>query len=142
MNVVSDIQSYGLLKTIGTTEKQLKKLVRKQVFLLSFIGIPCGLLLGIIVAKCLFPVIVSNFEISGVMKFSIHPLLLVGAALFSFFTVWISSNKPCKLAAKVSPIEAVRYTDTSYAGKKKEKKTKKVTAFSFAWANILQDGSV
>ena len=136
LNVVSDIQSYGLLKTIGTTEKQLKKLVRKQVFLLSFIGIPCGLLLGIIVAKCLFPVIVSNFEISGVMKFSIHPLLLVGAALFSFFTVWISSNKPCKLAAKVSPIEAVRYTDTSYAGKKKEKKTKKVTAFSFAWANI------
>ena len=136
LNVVADIQSYGLLKTIGTTEKQIKKLVRKQAFLLSVIGIPCGLVLGIFVAKGLFPFIISNFEISGEMRFSVHPWLLVGAALFSFLTVWISSNKPCKLAARVSPIEAVRYTDAAYAGKKKEKKTRKVTTCSYAWANI------
>ena len=136
LNVVGDIQSYGLLKTIGTTEEQLKRLVRRQALLLSLIGIPCGLVLGTIVGKCLFPLIVSNFNIGGVIKFSMHPLLFVGAALFSFLTVWISCNKPCKIAAKVSPIEAVRYTDTSYYGKKKEKKTKKVTPFSFGLANI------
>lgn len=136
LNVVGDIQSYGLLKTIGTTEKQLKKLVRKQAVFLSLIGIPCGLVLGSIVGKCLFPIIVRNFETDGAMKFSLNPILLVGAALFSFLTVWISCNKPCRLAAKVSPVEAVRYTDTFYNGKKKEKKIKKVTTFSFAWANV------
>ena len=136
MNVVSDIQSYGLLKTIGTTEEQLKRMVRKQAYLLSVIGIPCGLIVGILVGKCLFPVIVRNFEIDGVMKFTVSPLFLVEAALFSFLTVWISCNKPCRLAAKVSPVEAVRYTDTSYHGKKKEKKSKKVSTFSFAWANV------
>lgn len=136
LNVVGDIQSYGLLKTIGTTEKQLKKLVRKQAYLLSLIGIPCGLILGVVVGKCLFPIIVRNFEIGSVINFSVKPIFLVGAALFSFLTVWISCRKPCKVAASVSPVEAVRYTDTSYSGKKKEKKSKKVSTFSFAWANV------
>lgn len=136
LNVVGEIQSYGLLKTIGTTEKQIKKLVRKQAFFLSLIGIPLGLAFGTVVGKCLFPVIISNFETGGVMKFSVHPMLFVGAAIFSFLTVWMSCDKPCRMAAKVSPVEAVRYTDTSYSGKKKEKKIKKVTTFSFAWANV------
>lgn len=136
LNVVGDIQSYGLLKTIGTTEKQLKKMVRKQAYLLSLIGIPCGLILGVVVGKCLFPIIVRNFEIGSVIKFSVKPMFLVGAALFSFLTVWISCRKPCKVAARVSPVEAVRYTDTSYNGKKKAKKSKKVSTFSFAWANV------
>lgn len=136
LNVVGDIQSYGLLKTIGTTEKQLKRLVRKQAYLLSLIGIPCGLILGVVVGKCLFPIIVRTFEIGSVIKFSVKPIFLVGAALFSFLTVWISCRKPCKVAASVSPVEAVRYTDTSYNGKKKEKKSKKVSTFSFAWANV------
>lgn len=136
LNVVGDIQSYGLLKTIGTTEKQLKRLVRRQAVFLSLIGIPCGLVIGTIIGKCLFPIVVSNFETGGVIKFSMHPLLFAGAAVFSFLTVWVSCNKPCKLAAKVSPIEAVRYADTSYHGKRKEKRTKKVTTFSFGWANV------
>ena len=135
LNVASDIKSYGLLKTIGTTEKQLKKLVRQQAVFLSAMGIPCGLILGAVLGKCLFPVIVKNFELKGV-EFSIHPLVMVGAAVFSFFTVWISCNKPCKLAAKVSPIEAVRYTDKSTCDSKKERKSRKLTTFSFAWANM------
>ena len=136
LNVVADIQSYGLLKTIGTTEKQIKKLVRKQAYLLSLIGIPCGLVLGLIVGKCIFPFITRTFEFDGVIKFFLKPAYIIIAALFSFLTVWISCKKPCKLAAKVSPIEAVRYTQEVYQGKKKEKKSKKVSTCSFAWANI------
>lgn len=77
-----------------------------------------------------------KFEFGGVITFFVKPIFLVIAALFSFWTVWISCMKPCKVAARVSPVEAVRYTDTSYHGKKKEKKSKKVSTFSFAWANV------
>lgn len=135
LNVTSDIKSYGLLKTIGTTAEQLKKMVRQQAVFLSAIGIPCGLVLGAILGKCLFPIIAKNFQLKGV-EFSIHPLVMVGAAVFSFFTVWISCNKPCKLAAKVSPIEAVRYTDKTTYDRKKERMSRKLTAVSFAWANL------
>lgn len=136
LNVAGDIKSYGLLKTIGTTEIQLKKLVRRQAFFLSAIGIPIGLVIGVLLGKCLFPVIVRNFELGEIVTFSINPLVFLGAAAFSFLTVWISCNKPCKLAARVSPIEAVRYTDKTTYSKVKERKVRKVTAFSFAWANM------
>ncbi len=136
LNVTGDIKSYGLLKTIGTTEKQLKKLVRRQAGFLSAIGIPCGLLLGTVIGKWLFPIVVKNFELGSVVEFSVHPLVLLGAGAFAFFTVWISCNKPCKMAAKVSPVEAVRYTDSSSYHRKKERKVRKVNAPSFAWANL------
>lgn len=139
LNVAGDIQSYGLLKTIGMTEKQLKKLVHRQAVILSLAGIPCGLVFGALIGKGMFSVVVVNFVTNGVMEFSIHLALFAGAAVFSFFTVWMSSNKPCRLAAKVSPFEAVRYTDISYNGKRKEKKTRKVTTFSFGWANIRRN---
>ena len=39
ISVVQEIKKYGLLRTIGTTEKQIKRIVYKQAFWLSIIGI-------------------------------------------------------------------------------------------------------
>ena len=46
ISVSKDIRFYGLLKTIGTTNRQLKKLVRRQALILGLIGTPIGLILG------------------------------------------------------------------------------------------------
>ena len=46
ISVAGDIRFYGLLKTIGTTPRQLKRIIRQQALLLCLIGIPTGLLLG------------------------------------------------------------------------------------------------
>ena len=44
--VTKDINFYGLMKTIGASPKQIKKIVKGQAFRLSIIGIPIGLILG------------------------------------------------------------------------------------------------
>lgn len=134
INVTGEIHEYGLLKTIGTTAKQLKKLVRRQAMLLSVIGIPLGLLLGTLLSKILLPVVMDNFTFRFV-AFSMNPLIYAAAIIFTFLTVFLSCNKPCRLAAKVSPIEAVRYTEKSSV-KKKQKKSRKVSSFSMAVENI------
>lgn len=46
ISVANDIRFYGLLKTIGMTGRQLKRIIRLQAVILSGIGIPAGLLLG------------------------------------------------------------------------------------------------
>lgn len=46
ISVTKDIRFYGMLKTIGTAPKQIKKIVKMQAFRLSVIGIPVGILLG------------------------------------------------------------------------------------------------
>lgn len=134
INVTKDMQYYGLLKTIGTTGRQLKRLVRLQGIFLALWGIPFGLILGTGLSRALLPTILSNFEM-GSMVFSMNPLIYVLAAAFSLITVLISCMKPCRMAAKVSPVEAVNYTET-LSVKKKGKKARKTSPLSMAWRNL------
>ncbi len=55
ISVKTDIRAYGLLKNVGTTGKQLKKIVRMQAWRLSAIGIPIGLLCGYLAGLCMAP---------------------------------------------------------------------------------------
>ena len=57
INVTIDIRYYGLLKTIGTTGRQIRRMVRGQAFMLSAAGIPVGLLTGWFVGKGVLPFI-------------------------------------------------------------------------------------
>ncbi|MDE7286960.1 MAG: ABC transporter permease, partial [Lachnospiraceae bacterium] len=63
INVSSDIRYYGLLKTIGTTGKQLRRMVRTQALLLSAAGIPIGLFAGWFVGKMLLPFIYTAVNV-------------------------------------------------------------------------------
>lgn len=135
ISVMSDIRFYGLLKTIGTTKKQIKRMIRRQVLLLSGIGIPIGLLAGYGIGKAILPYALSITDTQGMeisMKF--HPMMLVFGAGFSAVTVFLSCRKPGKIAGSVSPIEAVKYTEA--AAPKKKRKKRKVTITSMAFSNL------
>lgn len=136
ISVSKDIRFYGLLKTIGTTNRQLKKLVRRQALLLGIIGTPIGLILGYILSVFITPVVMSITSLANNEQvLSVNPLIFVGGALLTMITVWVSCIKPCRLVSKISPVEAVRYTENT-SPRKKSKKTKKVTPFSMAFDNI------
>ncbi|MDO4544731.1 MAG: FtsX-like permease family protein [Bacillota bacterium] len=147
ISVSKDLRNYGLLKTIGTTGRQLKRLVRLQAYKLSLIGIPAGLILGTVISRLIVPEIIKNFDM-GDLVFSFNPLIYLLAAAFSFVTVFLSCGKPCRLAAKVSPMEAINYTDSNQGAaksatgrrkqkrQKKQKKARRVSPFSMARANL------
>ena len=135
INVTIDIRYYGLLKTIGATGRQLRRMVRTQAFMLSAAGIPVGLLTGWFVGRGVMPAIYRATVTDGVTNIALNPWIFLGAALFSLAVVYISCIKPCRLATKVSPIEAVRYVE-SITYKKKEKKAAKVSMFRMAAANM------
>lgn len=56
ISVVNDIRFFGMLKTIGTTPHQLRRIVRRQAVTLCLVGIPVGLGLGWFVGCGLTPV--------------------------------------------------------------------------------------
>ncbi len=134
ISVNNDIRFYGLLKTIGTTRRQLKGIVRRQAVVLSLIGIPIGLITGYVVAVIIFPYVMSMTTVSENV-ISADPFIFVCSALFSFVTVGISCIKPCRLAGRISPIEAVRYTGNISASKK-QRKPHKLSAFSMAMRSL------
>ena len=135
ISVAGDIRFYGLLKTIGTTPRQLRRIIRTQALLLSLIGIPVGLLLGWLLGGVLTPVITA--QLNGVTTVvSVSPLLFVGSAIFALVTVLISCRRPGRLAGKVSPVEAVRYTEGQALKQKARRTGKGISLFSMAWANL------
>ena len=78
-----------------------------------------GLLAGFFVGKGLVPVIMKS--LGDMVEYSTvpaNPLIFIGAAIFSLVTVFISTGHPARMAARVSPIEALRYTEGSKARKK------------------------
>ena len=135
ISVAGDIRFYGLLKTIGTTPRQLKRIVRRQAVLLSLIGIPIGLILGWLIGGRLTPIIVGQLD--GIVNtVSVSPVIFIISALFALVTVIISCMKPGRMAAKVSPIEAFRYTGVSGGKRKERRSARRVTVYSMAFANL------
>ena len=136
ISVAGDIRFYGLLKTIGTTPRQLRRIIRLQALALSAAGIPIGLVIGWLIGGQLTPVIVSRLD--GIVSMtSVSPWIFLAAALFALLTVLLSCRKPGRMAAKVSPVEAVRYTEGG-GGKTRARgrKARRVSPFSMAWANL------
>ena len=145
ISVTNDIRFYGLLKTIGATGRQIKRIIRQQAFLLSCIGIPVGLLLGFVIGNVLTPVIMANMSYKNTFV-SFNPWIFIGAAVFSLITVFLSCARPGRMAAKVSPVEAVRYTEGSQvSGKKSAVKLRKAESGAslpkMAWANLGRNKS-
>ena len=137
ISVAGDIRFYGLLKTIGTTPRQLRRIIRQQALALSLGGIPLGLVVGWVVGRWLTPVVVSR--LNGVVPVtSVSPAIFLISALFALVTVLISCRRPGRLAGKVSPVEAVRYTEGGgKTGKSRRRAGRgKVSRPGMAWANL------
>lgn len=100
VSIVRKTNEYGKLRTIGMTTKQVKRMVCREGRYLSLIGIPIGIIIGEIAGLILVP--------NG---WNLQVALVVGliAALFMYFCVSIAVIRPASTAARVTPIEAVRY---------------------------------
>ena len=134
ISVTADVQFYGKLKTLGTTEKQIKKLIYGQSGRLCLIGIPAGLILGWLLGMVLVPAFTGIIE--GESHVSASPLIFIGTTVFAWFTVLISCMRPARLAGKVSPVEALRMSDADGKSKKTRRKKENASLSSMAWANL------
>lgn len=141
ISVAADIQFYGQLKTLGTTKKQIRKLIYGQGNRLCLIGIPLGIAAGYLLGILLVPALIPTNEIE--VTVSASPVIFIGSALFAYITVVISCMLPARLAGRVSPVEALRYTDADSSAanrKKKSRKSKNGAALhGMAWANLWRN---
>ncbi len=129
ISVKGKMREYGRLKVIGATPRQLRRIVRREGMMLSFVGIPSGLLLG---------------GVGGALGNSAYwsfggnlPCALLVACAVEVM-ILLSIHTPVRMAAAVSPIEAVRATAyTQDAGLKDTRETARpITPASLARMNF------
>ncbi len=129
ISVMNDVTSFGQLRTLGTTKKQIKRIISKEGNYLALHFIPFGCIAGGILSFLIDRNAFQLFPDGAIV-------LLSGAAVF--VCVRLSILKPAKIAMSVSPMEAFRYT--CYDGTKKTRKSRKhLTPFSLAAMNLLRN---
>ena len=120
---------YGMLSSVGATSKQIKKNVLHEGFILGLIGIPLGILSGIL-ADYILVIIINYFakytsdDFKFVFSISIWPVIL--SAVLGSLTIYLSVLRAAKKSSKISPIEAIRNNNEIKINSKKIKSSKLV----------------
>ncbi|MCR4945855.1 MAG: ABC transporter permease [Lachnospiraceae bacterium] len=125
LNVISDMKEYGLLKTIGTTGKQIKNMVKHRIRRICLQAIPVGLVIGCGIGGWLLPMIGKFINTVGANKGHVHMSIwiILFTVVFAYFTVAVSAGKPCRMVGRISPVEASRFTGRLDKNGKPEKRT-------------------
>lgn len=138
ISISKDTKFYGLLKTIGTTPKQLSSIVKGQALRLSAVGIPLGLLFGAVLSFWAVPVALSIVTLDTGIEISFNPLIFMGGAFFALITTLIGAYKPAKIAGRITPIESINYTGINLKGKIK-RSVNGGKLYKMAWRNIFRN---
>ncbi|MCI5929681.1 MAG: ABC transporter permease [Pseudoflavonifractor capillosus] len=114
LSVQHDIRFYGMLKTLGTTPRQLRTLVRAKAILAALAGLVPGLLAAMLLCLEVVPralETLTNDNMSAMPRtVTFFPVIFLGTILFVALTVALSSWKPARLAGKISSMQALSYT--------------------------------
>ena len=127
ISVAGKLREYGRLKVLGATARQLRQMVRRESLYLSLRALPLGLAVGGCTAFLVRPAY-WNWAANGKLA-----LLIV---LLTELAVLLSTSTPIRMAAKVSPIEAVRTTAYRLSPRTRQQKNRPLTPASLARMNF------
>lgn len=139
ISVNKNIRFYGMLKTIGTTSKQIRKIVKTQAFRMSLYGIPLGTVLGFVLSFVIVPFATNTLNSTLPTTISFNPFIFIGTILFVLLTILISCRKPAKFAGNISPVEAVKYNGAVSENLKSYKSDNGGKLYQMAFRNICRD---
>ncbi len=108
ISVVERIKQFGLLRAVGTTPRQIRKIVLREATILAVISIPLGLICGII---AIYGISIA-FKLIGAdsvmpMKTSISPMVLCISAAVGLVSIYLSAMVPAFFAGRISPLNAI-----------------------------------
>lgn len=135
----------GMLASVGATRVQKRGSVYFEGFILGCIGIPIGILCGIggiaVTLRALSDSFMKTVMVATGDSIRLHAVvdwkIIVFSALVSALTIFISAWIPAHRASKITPIEALRQTNTVKVKKAKKLKTSRLRQKLFGFEDVL-----
>ena len=138
ISITEKTKQYGMLRSVGATSKQIKRNVLYEAFILGIIGIPIGILSGLLASFILIQV--SNYLLGATIQikliFSISFISIAVSILLSILTIYLSAHKSARRASKISPITAIRNSGDIKI-KSKKLKTPKFIKYIFGIGGVV-----
>lgn len=142
-----DIQQYGMLKVIGTTNKQLKRIAFRNNMKNTLRGICVGAAVGGIAVKIFVPYVLQALFMRGLGKSDVtgfYAGYMMLSVLIVFITSFMAESAAVRHVTKKSAIEAIRYTvaDQTISKRNKRKISQKtndsISLSGIAWRNVTR----
>lgn len=118
MSLSERVRYLGMLASVGATRKQKRGSIYYEGFILGLIGIPLGILSGIIGIAITLRIVGDKIISSGMLTngtadtLTMHTVVpvwaIIGILIFSILTIFISAFIPAQKASKITPIDAIR----------------------------------
>lgn len=122
LSVMERVRQFGLLKCIGASRRQIRKMIMKEGFSITVRAIPIGVLAGMLLA-ILCSAILKFYNNSYFGEIALFNVSIIGTAagiMVGFLTVLIASSLPARKAARVSPVNAATGSNELKMSKKKK----------------------
>lgn len=138
-----EIKRYGLLKTLGTTKAQLRRIVYRQVAKMVFWGCVIGAVAGSSITILIIPKLLSGMYLDGLGEASamiaFKPWILLFAVIFGAVVTFGSTAMAMNKVVKMSPIDAAGFQEQVSGNRKKEIRSTTGGAMAhMAWRNIFR----
>ncbi|MCH5340417.1 MAG: FtsX-like permease family protein [Acetatifactor sp.] len=135
ISLAQDMRAFGLLRVIGTTHRQMKKLTYAQIILIGCVALPIGLLLGYFIGfRLLSPVFIS---LSGkTLPYRFSPWIVLISAGLTSFTLFFSALRPLKRIKKMTPVQSVSAEPEEDCNRKDRRREIPASPRSLALAGI------
>ena len=107
--LAQDMQSFGLLNVLGTTHRQLRRMIVIQSLILYAVTLLPGIIAGYFIGWKILAPVLFRME-NGGMIYEFSPWIIVFTILLTLFTLLWSATRPLKKLHHLTPIAAVEYT--------------------------------
>ena len=142
ISISERIRQFGIMRSIGASNRQIRRMVLFEAFLLAIIGIVLGIIVGCVGIGVTLAWVQNNFIVNITNKVGlglrlvISPLPILIAVLICLVTTIVAAYIPAYKAIHKSAIEAIRQSDEIII-KPNEVKTTKLTQKLFGFAGVM-----
>ncbi len=109
MSVMERTRQIGLLKALGATDNEVMELFLIESGLFGLIGGVIGIIFGVLVSELITAAGLRALGPGGTMSAVVTPQLVIFALVFSIFIGVLSGIVPARNAAKMNPVDALRF---------------------------------
>lgn len=107
MTVVERTREIGMLRAVGTTQRQIIKIVLTEALLLGVVGSVAGVGFGLLLARGLV-ISMGNFAGQTINEVSSTPQSMLTSVLVGVVVTLVAATVPALQAARISPLQALR----------------------------------
>ncbi|MDE6723129.1 MAG: ABC transporter permease, partial [Eubacterium sp.] len=128
-NIKERKQQIGMLRAVGTTKRQIMKVLGREALMISLVSIPVSLVISYLFVLALSTLLDESF----VLTIDVLSVVICGVA--GLITVMLAALIPIVFATRITPMQAIRNIDASRKMKTKKIKTQK----SFSVPKLLAE---